>query len=209
MRTITPLRAVSQRNWLTLGYVLVLLGSPSHFSPLGLARCVAINIKSRWRHPVQATQWCERRYRLRQPTTLWSGTLTPGNNDKENKAQIRQTTSRLHPRVYARIVGLVGWLIVSVWIFAGAGPTDYLLVIVSGFIFIAAVGLPFILSRQLPQGGRDQPSFRTWRSWDFETWSGRLSGRQAAAQILLPIAAVAFGMTAFGIVLRLVELTST
>ena len=51
---------------------------------------------------------------------------TPGN----------QTTSRLHPRVYGLITGLVAWLVVSVWIFAGTGPTDYLLAIVSGFIFI-------------------------------------------------------------------------
>ncbi len=135
--------------------------------------------------------------------------MAPSDNDKvENKAQVRQTTNRLHPRVYTLIVGLVAWLVLSVWIFAGAGPTDYLLFIVSGFIFIATVGLPFILSRQLPQDDLDQPPFRTWRSWDFDTWSGRLSGRHAAAQILLPIAAVAFGMTAFGIVLRLVELTS-
>jgi hypothetical protein len=32
------------------------------------------------------------------------------------------------------------------------------------------------------------------------TWTGRVSGREAAMQILLPIAAVAFGMTIFGLV---------
>ena len=119
-----------------------------------------------------------------------------------------QTTSRLHSRVYTILVGLAAWLVMSVWIFSGGGATDYLLAIVSAFIF-AAVMLQFILSRQRRTEDTDkQLSFRTWRSWDFETWTGRLSGAQASAEILLPIAAVAFGMTAFGIVLHLVELSS-
>lgn len=130
--------------------------------------------------------------------------------NKDNSAEratVRETTNLLHPRVYALMIGLAGWLVMSVWIFSGVGSTDYLLAIVSGFIFIA-VALPFILSR-LRRGGGKEPSFRTWGSWDFDTWTGRLRGSHAAAEILLPIAAVAFGMTAFGIVLHLVELTST
>ena len=124
-----------------------------------------------------------------------------------NKAPGNQTTSRLHPRVYALIAGLAAWLIVSVWIFAGAGATDYLLAIVSGFILIV-VALQFILSRQQPVANdEERPTFRNWKSQDFDTWTGRLSGSHATVEILIPIAAVAFGMTAFGIVLRLVELT--
>jgi hypothetical protein len=120
-----------------------------------------------------------------------------------------ETTSLLHPRVYALMIGLAAWLVMSVWIFSGVGSTDYLLAIVSGFIFIA-VALPSILSCQRRRSGDSEtPSFRTWGSRDFDTWTGRLRGSHAAAEILLPIAAVAFGMTAFGIVLRLVELTST
>lgn len=122
----------------------------------------------------------------------------------------RKTTGFLHPGVYAILAGLSGWLVLSVWIFfSGVDTTDYLLAVVSGFIGIA-VGLPFILSRQMRDRlGVTPPSFRSWRAWTFETWTGGLGGTQAAAEILLPIAAVAFGMTAFGIVLRLVELTST
>ena len=119
-----------------------------------------------------------------------------------------QTTSLLHSRVYTILMGLAAWLVMSVWMFSGGRPTDYLLAIVSGFIF-AAIMLQFILSRQRRTEDTDkQLPFRTWRSWDFDTWTGRLSGAQASAEILLPIAAVAFGMTAFGIVLHLVELSS-
>ncbi len=120
----------------------------------------------------------------------------------------RPVTSRLHPRVYAAAAALSLWLIISVWIFAGGGIVDYLLVIISGFIFIA-VALQFILWRatRVEQAeARDEPqSFRDWAKWDFDTWAGRLSGAQAATQILLPIAAVAVGMSIFGIALHIAE----
>jgi hypothetical protein len=38
-----------------------------------------------------------------------------------------------------------------------------------------------------------------------DTWQGRLTGTEAAMQILLPIAAAAFGMTALGIAFHVVE----
>jgi hypothetical protein len=125
-------------------------------------------------------------------------------NDNNHDRRNHPVTSRLHPRVYALIACLALWLALSVWIFAGAGVTDYLLVIVCGFIFVA-VALPFILSRLTREGGaagEATPSYHDWAHSEFDTWQGRLSGSSAAVQILLPIAAVAFGMTAFGITLH-------
>jgi hypothetical protein len=119
-----------------------------------------------------------------------------------------KVTRLLHPRVYGLLIGLALWLVLSVWLFAGGGIADYLLAIVSGFI-VVAVALPLILSRvQRVDGasGNNEPrSFRDWAVMDFDTWQGRLSGAQAAAQILLPIAAVAFGMTIFGIAFHFAE----
>lgn len=116
----------------------------------------------------------------------------------------RPVTSRLHPRVFAMIACLALWLALSVWLFAGAGVTDYLLVIVCGFVFVAVM-LPFTLSRIARRDGTELDTARTFHDWsesDFDTWQGRLSGSQAATQILLPIAAVAVGMTIFGITLH-------
>ena len=45
--------------------------------------------------------------------------------------------------------------------------------------------------------------FGKWTACSFETWTGGISGREAAMQILLPIAAVAIGMTIFGLVFAL------
>jgi hypothetical protein len=136
------------------------------------------------------------------------------NEDKKSTSATPRTTSWLHPRVYAAVIGLVAWFVLGVWSFAGVGVTDYLLFIVSGFIFIA-VSLPLILSRvgradnatngDAANSDENPASFRDWARWDFDTWQGRLTGTQAATQILLPIAAAAFGMTALGIAFHIVE----
>ena len=135
---------------------------------------------------------------------------TTTNKRSDNEDELRLVTSRLHPRVYAMVVALALWFVLSVWsFFTGTGVTDYLLFIVSGFILVA-IALPLILSRVERTNGEagtdgKLPSFHDWAAWDFDTWQGRLSGAQAAVQILLPIAAVAFGMTAFGIALHIAE----
>jgi hypothetical protein len=92
----------------------------------------------------------------------------------------------------------------SLWSFAGGGLSNYLLVIVSGFIFVV-VALQLILSRVgrtkgAAQNDHNQLSLRDWAAGEFDTCQGRLSGAQAALQIVLPIAVAALGMTAFGIV---------
>jgi hypothetical protein len=119
----------------------------------------------------------------------------------------RPVTRRLHPRVYGLVIALTMWFVLSVWLFAGGGVTDYLLFIVSAFIFVA-VALPLVLSRVARIDDADDDaagSYRKWAAADFDTWQGRLSGLQATVQILLPIAAVAIGMTILGVALHVAE----
>ena len=95
----------------------------------------------------------------------------------------------------------------------GRGVADYLLFIVSGFIFVC-VALTLVLAsvatvEKLPSGEPPQDerpalqSFRDGAVGSLGTWGGRLSGRQAMVQVLLPFAAAAAGMTVFGIILHL------
>jgi len=116
-------------------------------------------------------------------------------------------SDHLHPLVYIAMVALAAWFVLSAWGFATDGYTDYLLAVVSGFIFIA-VALPYALSRVWRRSRRreaadqDGKHFGEWASGQFATWQDRTSGANAAIEVLLPLAAVAFGMTAFGIVLH-------
>ncbi len=121
------------------------------------------------------------------------------------------TGSSLHPRVYTIVIGLSAWFALAVWLFAGKGVADYLLFIVSAFIFIS-VALPLILAsvartEKVPSGEPPEREFKpqSFRLGDgkLRHWGGRVTGKQAMVQVLLPFAAAAVGMTIIGIVLHL------
>lgn len=120
----------------------------------------------------------------------------------------RPAANGLHPYVYGAIAALVFWFVLAVWIsLASDGYTDWLLVVVSAFLLIA-VAIPFILSRVTRDDvddGNSRRSFRNWASCEFDTWQYRLKCGHAAVEVLLPVAAIAFGMTAFGVILLLVS----
>jgi hypothetical protein len=120
----------------------------------------------------------------------------------------RAAANGLHPYVYGAIAALVLWFVLAVWMaFAGDGYTDWLLFVVSGFLMIF-VAIPFVLSqvsRDDAGDGGPKRSFRNWASCEFDTWQYRVRCGHAAVEVLLPIAAIAFGMTAFGAVLLLVS----
>lgn len=133
---------------------------------------------------------------------------TDGHQRDTGKDAQRPLTSRMHPRVYMLVIALTAWFALAVWSFAGSGIVDYLLFVVSGFIFVA-VALPLILAcverADAPAPRDNESTLRDWARWDYDTWTGRLSGGQAATQILLPIAAAAVGMTVIGLIFRFAE----
>lgn len=118
----------------------------------------------------------------------------------------RTTHDELHPLVYRCIVGLTIWLVLSVWLLFSRGEYEGVTLSVITLFFAILIGIPLLLwlswrrnTDPNEQHGYIAP-FGEWMSHPFESWTGSLSGREAAIQILLPIAAVAFGMTIFGLV---------
>jgi hypothetical protein len=114
-------------------------------------------------------------------------------------------TDELHPRIYASVVGLTIWLVLSVWVLFSRGSYIGLTLSVITLFFTVLVGIPVLLwltwrhnAAPHEQNGNTAP-FGEWATKSFETWTGGLSGREASIQILLPIAAVAIGMTVFGL----------
>jgi hypothetical protein len=120
----------------------------------------------------------------------------------------RSAVSRLHPLVYKTIAALAFLFAAAAWGFAGSRYTGYLLAVVSGF-FLLAVALPWVLWRiwsgrsQGNDGENAQSCLRFWSNSDFETWTGKMRGRAALVEALLPIAAVALGMIAFAVALHI------
>jgi hypothetical protein len=137
---------------------------------------------------------------------------TMSNPAQENRQQASERVVRdLHPAIYMALVGLTLWLGLAIWGFGYDGQTDYLLAIVSGFLFIA-VAIPSTLAlmvhRQKNSDERKssgEASFKEWMTGNFDTWQDRVKGHNAAVEVLLPMAAIAIGMTAFVIVLHFTE----
>jgi hypothetical protein len=114
----------------------------------------------------------------------------------------------LHPAIYVTIAALALLFAASVWGFFAPTSRNYLLAIVTGFV-LTAVGLPFQLWRVQRHGhdprdmGLSPRPLTDWLNSDIEVWGSRMRGRDAAAAILLPIAAGAFGMLCFAIALHI------
>ena len=125
---------------------------------------------------------------------------------RELVARNKPVFDRLHPRIYAGAIGLVAWFALAAWIlFDRQDDIGLLLAMVSVLLFVAVlVPLALVLVWRRHRAP-DYPhphatSFRDWRAGDFAVWGGRLRGTDAAIDLLLPLAAVAFGLTAIGIV---------
>jgi hypothetical protein len=118
----------------------------------------------------------------------------------------RPVWDHLHPVVYGAMVVLVCWFVVSAWaLFGGWEDLRLMLAVITGF-FLIAMAIPAILwlTRWTHRGAdaarTGSISLRDWASGQFETAQGRRPAAVAAVEILLPLAAVAFGMTTMGIV---------
>jgi hypothetical protein len=114
--------------------------------------------------------------------------------------------SREFPReIYWIITGLGIWLAISIWGFCGSGFTALVMAIIS-LLIAGAVGLASLVAlatRRPRHGEPPDGSFQRWLGDGFEAHTGRLSGAAAAIQLILPLAAVSFGMTLFAVVRHL------
>ncbi|MBN8959997.1 MAG: hypothetical protein J0H71_02610 [Rhizobiales bacterium] len=133
-----------------------------------------------------------------------SNQVIPSNHNRVHRDQF-------HPLIYRVAGGLAVWFAVSAWIlFDHRGYIGLALTFIS-ILLLMALGIPLILWRQWWKYGRskddrrDAVSLRDWGSGDMDVWGARLHSKDAAINMLLPLAAVAFGLTAIGIVLLFVE----
>jgi hypothetical protein len=125
---------------------------------------------------------------------------------RELVAHNRPVFDQLHPRVYAGAIGLVAWFALAAWIlFDRQDDIGLLLGMISVLLFIAVL-VPLALAavwrrhRAPDQLHSQATSFRDWRAGDLAVWGSRLRATDAAIDLLLPLAAVAFGLTAIGVV---------
>lgn len=107
-----------------------------------------------------------------------------------------RVTDRIHPALYIVLVGLALWFVASAWTFAGDEDTAYLLVVVTGLFLVAiliSVAAWRIWHNHPHEGGWTGEPFKFWAASELRIWQGRVKAGNAMIEILLPIAAVAFG----------------
>ncbi len=128
----------------------------------------------------------------------------------------------IHPLVHKAAAGLLIWFVVAAWLlFSGAGYIELVLAMVSVLVFMA-LAIPTVLWRagvaarrsgaagaegieSSAVGSAAPTTFSAWLQGRFATWTDVERPSTAAIEVLLPLAAVAFGLTAIGIVFQLVR----
>ncbi|MDA9432508.1 hypothetical protein XH88_12145 [Bradyrhizobium sp. CCBAU 51627] len=124
----------------------------------------------------------------------------------------RPVFDRLHPKIYGAAAGLVAWFALMAWVLfdRGGGDVSLSLAFVT-LLFVMAVGLPWTMSRlwrkhRMSNEPLHGPvSLRDWEAGDFVVWGAKLRSVHAAIDVLLPLIAVSFGLTAIGIVFDIVR----
>ena len=125
---------------------------------------------------------------------------------RELVAHNRPVFDQLHPNIYGAAVGFVAWFAVAAWVLFDRQSDIVLPLTMVSVLLLVVVLLPWALSRVwkrhvMPyQRYPAKNSFRDWRAGDFAVWDSKLHSTDAAVDMLLPLAAVAFGLTAIGIV---------
>ena len=124
---------------------------------------------------------------------------------RELVAHNRPTFDQLHPNIYKAAVALVAWFALAAWVlFDRENDIGLPLAMVSTLLLVAVVP-PWSLSlvwqrhRMADRRHPEKIFYRDWKTGDFAVWGSKLRGAHAI-DMLLPLAAVAFGLTALGIV---------
>jgi hypothetical protein len=134
---------------------------------------------------------------------------------RELVAHNRPVFDQLHPKIYGAAVGLIAWFALMAWILFDRGGQTSLALMFMTVLFVVAIVLTWTLSEvwrrfQMPyEWHPQQTSLRDWQHGDFEVWGAKLRGTHAAIDVLLPLMAVSFGLTAIGIVFVIVKAFST
>ena len=123
----------------------------------------------------------------------------------------RPVFDELHPRIYGAAVGLIAWFALMAWVLFDRSSDVSLMLMFVTVLFTVAIAVLWMISVvwkkfQRPYEEHLKPtSFHDWAHGDFVVWGARLRARDAAIDVLLPLVAVSFGLTAIGVVFVIVR----
>ena len=112
--------------------------------------------------------------------------------------------SSIHPTVYRTLIALIIWFAVAAWALFYRSNDDGLLLTMATVLLMIGLAIPLALAqvwRRHRSRLYDCPApFAEWRNHEVQVGQSHLKGTHAMIDMLLPLAAVAVGLTAIGIV---------
>jgi hypothetical protein len=117
--------------------------------------------------------------------------------------------SGFHPVIYKAAIALVALFVIAAWAAFDRQSDIELPLVMLSFLLFVAVFLPYLLWRVWRTSQAQPPTLKTnrgfwkWAEGSMEVGQSKLKSTDAAIDMLLPLAAVAFGLVALGIVFAL------
>ena len=117
--------------------------------------------------------------------------------------------SGFHPVICKAAIALVALFVIAAWAAFDRQSDIELPLVMLSFLLFVAVFLPYLLWRVWRTSQAQPPTLKTnrgfwkWAEGSMEVGQSKLKSTDAAIDMLLPLAAVAFGLVALGIVFAL------
>jgi hypothetical protein len=119
----------------------------------------------------------------------------------------REIAAGIHPHVFALFAGTYATMLLVLWLFFGTDVNAAIALGVSTAYFAMYFGVPFVMFR-LAEEATSKPrpgSLGSFLAGDVETYTGRVSGWGAVAQLLTIPAGLTGAFIAIGIISRLAQ----
>lgn len=113
----------------------------------------------------------------------------------------------MHPGVF--VVSMLGWFgfMIAYWLTFGAELESALVLAVDSVFFAVFFSIPLVLIRlrRAPSRNANTPSFSEFLRGEIDTYTGRMSGTSALAQVAVLPVVIALGTMAIGIIISTVR----
>ena len=119
----------------------------------------------------------------------------------------REIAASIHPQVFVLFAGTYAAMLLVLWLFFGTDVNAAIALGVSTVYFAMYFGVPFVMLRLADEAtSKPRPgSFGSFLAGDVETYTGRVSGWGAVAQLLTIPAGLTGAFVAIGIISRLAQ----
>lgn len=121
------------------------------------------------------------------------------------RAEAAYVTDRLHPGVFRLFAGIYGAMLLSLWLLFATDIGAFIALAICTMYFAMYFGTPAVMNRMAekaaPQPGPEP--FGQFLRGELETYTGRISGWGALAQLLVIPGGITFGLICIGVIIKL------